>query len=134
VTAFDAITADPARIALGTEDHTQLEAAAATPDPQSPACQAALSEHRTALMFQVGFTALVFIVAFATAISLVIFIYRVADTGWDPATALSAVAAIVTGGASVWLSRRMREARKVERDALADVGTYCGIATQNQVK
>jgi hypothetical protein len=85
-------------------------------------------------MFQVGFTGLVFIVATAAAISLVIFIYRVVEHGFDPGTALSAVAAVLTGGASIWLANRMTQAQKVQRQALADVGKYCGRTVAEQVK
>lgn len=134
--AFDSavLRADPARIALGDVVPAVVQAAASQPNPSGPACQASLSGYRTALMFRVLFTSLVFVVSLAAAAALVFAIVRIIQDGVDLAAAVTGVSGVVASGASLFLGRKMNQSITVARQALEDVGTYCGVEVKNQVQ
>lgn len=137
---FDApvLKADPARIVAVPEERGDLamlrEMAISQPDPKAPACQAALAGYRTALMFRVLFTGLVFAVSLAAAAALIYSIAKIIKDGIDLGSAVTVVGGFVGSGAAIFLGKRMNESIKVAHGALEDVGTYCGVATKEQLK
>lgn len=132
--AFDApvLRVDPARIAGSAGGEVAFEAAAA-PGPDSPACQAALATFRPALMFRYIFTSFVAVLGAMTTVGVVYCIWRILE-GWNMTATLSAIASAVTGGAAIWLGKKMMESIRVLRQALADVSKYCGPAVQQQLE
>lgn len=123
---------DPGKIALGTADSAKLSAAEG--NANGPACHAALAGYRTALMFRVLFTGLVFAVSLASATALIIAIATIVKNGADVGNVVAGVSGVLGSAATLWLANKMNEAIKVQRTALADVGKYCGITIQSQVK
>ena len=123
---------DPGKIALGTDDPSALSAAEGNAD--GPACHAALAGYRTALMFRVLFTAIVFAVSLASATALIIAIAMIVKNGADVGNIVAGVSGVLGSAATLWLATKMNESIKVQRTALGDVGKYCGIPIQNQVK
>lgn len=134
--AFDAevLRNDPARIALGGASESLLAEAADAPQPESPACQAALAHQRTALMFQVLFTSLVLVVAVASAAALVYAIIRITKDGLELSAVVTGVSGVVGSGGTAFLAKRMSESIKVAQAALGDVGKYCGGEIEEQLK
>lgn len=132
--AFDApvLRVDPAKIAPGGPGEVGLEAGAA-PGPESPACQAALATFRPALMFRYIFTTFVAVLGAVTTVGVAYCIWRILE-GWNMTATLSAIASAVTGGAALWLGKRMMESIRVLRQALSDVSKYCGPAVQQQLE
>ena len=133
--AFDAkvLRNDPGRIALGAASESLLEDAVDTPKREGPACQAALAQQRTALMFQVLFTSLVFVVSVATAAALIYAIIRLIKDGLDLGAVVTGVSGAIGSGATLFLAKRMNESIKVARTALNDVGKYCGHEVEEEV-
>jgi hypothetical protein len=108
-------------------------AEAAGGDPNAPACQAALSAFRIAVMFRIIFTGIVAVLAGLTLIALGYVIYRILQ-GWDATATVTALGGAVTGVAAGFLNKNMQRAINVQGQALADVDTYCGVATQQQLQ
>lgn len=123
---------DPAQIALGSEDGAA--AAAATGNPEGPACAASLSSFRSNLFFKNIFAGLVAVLAAFTVGALGFCIVRVIVSSWEPATTLAAIAAIVTGGGALFLQKERSRAEKVLEDSLADVDKYCGTQVRQDLK
>ena len=107
-----------------------MEAAAA--DANAPACLAALSAFRVAVMFRVIFTAMVAVLGGLTLIALGYVLYRILE-GWDATATLTALGGAVTGVAAGVLNKNMQRSINVQRKALADVGTYCGMPKKDQL-
>lgn len=129
---LNGIYIDPGKIALGTEDGSKLSAAEG--NESGPACQAALAGYRTALMFRVLFTGLVFAVSLASATALIIAIALIVKNGAEVGNIVAGVSGVLGSAATLWLATKMNESIKVQRTALNDVGKYCGMSIQNQVK
>lgn len=123
----DALDADP-----GTMFPPPPGAEAAGPDESGPACHAALSAFRVALMFRIAFTSIVAVLALLTLVALGYVIYRILD-GWDATATVSAIGGAVTGAAAGFLTRNMRASITVQGKALEDVGTYCGMPKKQQL-
>ena len=132
--AFDAevLRTDPRKIAFGQTDEGNLEGLS-QPNPNSPACQAALATFRPALMFRYIFTAFVAVLGAMTTVGVAYCIWRILE-GWNMTATLSALGASVTGVAAVWLGKKMMESIRVLRQALSDVSTYCGTSVEQQLK
>jgi hypothetical protein len=129
----DILRADPAKVALATSDPAVLQDAQANPDPNAPACQAAIAAYRPALIFRYIFTTFVAVLGAMTTIGLGYCIYRIFE-GWSVTATLAALGSVVTGSAALWLTRKMRESIRVLRQALDDVATYCGTPVADQLK
>ncbi|HEU4702957.1 MAG TPA: hypothetical protein VFS37_10785 [Conexibacter sp.] len=139
--AFDAdvLKTDPAVIALGDATNgaplaERVREAARTPRRESPACQAAIASYRTALIFRVLFTVLVFVVSAAAAAAIVYCVYVIATDGADVSAIVTGVSGAVASGATVFLVRGMRQSTSLARQALGDVGTYCGTDVKAEVQ
>jgi hypothetical protein len=128
VLEFDAdkLQTDPAVIATGTASEPEAK-------DGSPACQAAVESFRTALMFRVVFTLLVVATTLAATVATVIFVWRAVE-GFDVTAALTAASAVATSGLAALVAKRMVQAIKVQKQALADVGKYCGTEKRDQLK
>lgn len=98
-----------------------------------PACQAAVALFRTASMFRTIFTAAVALLAIATVLLLVWCLWRISKS-FDTGAAIAMVGTVVSGSASVFLSRKMMESIRVARQALADVHTYCPASITDEVR
>jgi hypothetical protein len=131
--AFDdqALRADPAKIVAGGVAGG-LERTTG-PGPDSPACHAALATFRPALMFRYIFTAFVAVLGAMTTVALVYSLWRILE-GWNAAATLTAISAVITGGAAVTLGKKMMESIAVLRQALEDVSTYCGADVTDRLK
>jgi hypothetical protein len=127
VVAFDAdaLAANPAAIAGSEQPSTE--------DTRSPACEAAVSAFRTALMFRQIFTAVVALLAVATVLLLIWFLWRIGE-GFDTGTGIALAGTLVTGTASGFLGKRMLESIRVQNRALADVQRYCPAALHEQLR
>lgn len=130
--AFDdaALETDPGRMFPPQPGGAEAAAAA---DPNAPACHAALSAFRVAIMFRVIFTAMVAVLGGLTLIALGYVLYRVLD-GWDATATLTALGGAVTGVAAGVLNKNMQRSINVQRKALEDVGSYCGVAKKEQME
>jgi hypothetical protein len=129
VVAFDeaALHADPGAM------FPSAGAEAAGGDPNAPACHAALSAFRVAVMFRIIFTGIVAVLAGLTLIALGYVIYRILE-GWDATATVTALGGAVTGAAAGFLNKNMQRSINVQTQALADVGTYCGVETRQQLR
>ena len=133
---FDAkiLNADPAKIAMGGAAPEAVRTAESTPNQESPACAAALSGYRTALMFRTLFTYLVLAVAGASATAILVAIYKAMSAGVDLGVGITLVSGFVGSGAAIFIGKRMNESIAVARTALQDVGKYCGSEVEQKVQ
>ena len=133
---FDAkiLTVDPATIAMGGASREAVRTDESTPTHESPACAAALSGYRTALMFRTLFTYLVFAVAGASATAILVAIYKAMSAGVDLGVGITLVSGFVGSGAAIFIGKRMNESIVVARTALQDVGKYCGPQVAKKVQ
>lgn len=129
----DDLQFDPGAIALGV-DTSDAKLQAAANKPAGPACQASLAGYRTALMFRTLFTSLVFMVALASAAALIFAIVRIVKDGADVAAIVTGVGGLLGSAGELVLVKYMNDSIKVAKQALADVGKYCGGGVQEQVK
>jgi len=126
VKAFDAqvLQTDPAVIALGTSEEPTLESA--RNNPNGPACEAARSAFRNALIFKTVFTAFVAALSAITLLALGWVVYKVIADAFDATGTLAAIAAVVSGGGALYLGRQRAKDQTVLDATLAKVGEYCG--------
>lgn len=124
---------DPGAIALGV-DSADPKLKEAKDQPAGPACQASLAGYRTALMFRTLFTALVFAVALASAGALIFAIIRLVRDGADIAAIVTGVGGLLGSAGELVLVKYMNDSIKVAKQALSDVGKYCGDALHQQLK
>jgi hypothetical protein len=127
----DVLRTDPGVIALGDASPAALENAAN--DPNGPACQASLSAFQSALVWKNIYTAAVAVLVGITVIAVAYCVYKLLDTGWDPTSTFTALAGAVTGGGAGFVGRQRNKADKLLRQALEDVGTYCGMPVREQL-
>jgi hypothetical protein len=95
----------------------------------TPACEAAQAKHSMTLRWLNTWTYLLFsagcllVLFLAVAIALIL-------VGRMPAGAVVAVGALIAGGTLPWVVQRQREAVADEKEALREVGTYCGTTVE----
>ncbi len=120
----DILRVDPGVIAMG--DAANASEAAKNPGPASAACQASLASFRTAHMFQWAFAGIVFVLTLALAVLVAYGLYQSISHDANAKAVIAFAGGAASGLAMAYFVKRMLEAVKVARDALKDVGRYCG--------
>jgi hypothetical protein len=127
------IRVDPAQIAYG-NDKQAIEAAKQQPNAQGPACAASLESFRSALLFKNVFTILVAILGAVAVVAIGFSVIAALISSWDPANTFAAITGGITGAGALFVQKHKSSSEKLLRDALKDVGTYCGTEKRDELK
>jgi len=117
---------DAGAAVLGTDDPAAL--AAAEGDPTGKVCQAAIKKQESTHFFWVITTSLVVILCTATVLLLVYGLYRISKDA-NVTSLVTAAGGLVTGAASLFVIKEMREMKKNNDDAIEQIAKWCGTST-----
>jgi hypothetical protein len=98
-----------------------------------PACAASLSAFRWALLFKNVFTFLVVILAMVAVVALGFAVIAATVSSWEPTNTFAALTGAVTGAGSLFVLKQKSQSDKILKEALKDVGDYCGADKKAQL-